>query len=119
MNYMHGFMGKQARVSVIISETLREAVLREVVADDSTISEVIRQALETYFSIGRPSEPREIVSAPTIVPEYLRPRETVLDLVERGYTVTQIAAMKRRPYKDIMAEIGARVDAVVECEERK
>lgn len=113
MNYVSGFMGKQARISLIVSQDLRETILRAVVDDDLTIAEVVRRALEEYFAIGRTSEPREVVSAPVAVPKRLQPRETVMDLVERGYTVTQIAAMKRRPYKDIMAEIGSRVDAQV------
>jgi hypothetical protein len=114
MNYVSGFMGKQASVRVIVSQDIREAILREVVDTDTTISEVVRVALEAYFSIGRSSETPDVVSAPVIVPSYMRPKETVLDLVERGYTVTQIAAMKRRPYRDIMAEIGDRVDTITE-----
>lgn len=39
---------------------------------------------------------------------------TTLDYMERGYSVMQIASMTKRPYKDILTELGREAERLAE-----
>lgn len=75
-------------------------------------SACIREVLALDVSrTGEMPEPRVMVLKPVKLPP--KPEsETPYSLFTRGYSANQIAAVLRMPYRDVLASIGKRVDAM-------
>lgn len=96
---------KCARVNVLIPVYLHHHLTSLARVDNISIAEKVRRLIEAQMPPPPASAymPPAKRSAPSRAP-------TSLELFERHFTATQIAAMTRKPYAQVLAEIGRAVD---------
>ena len=76
--------------------------LRDLIARDLGLEQI---------SASLPPHAKAVVSVPELPPAVEpAPVESILSLIERGFTAQQIAAMRRMPYRQVLAELGKQVD---------
>ncbi len=102
---------------VRLPEGMGRALDRMASEQRCTRSELIRRIIcdaIDYEPVERHTEPQE-PPEPSFKAARAEPvdeAETILDLFQRGWTATQIAAMKRIRYRRVMEIIGKQVDKV-------
>lgn len=99
-------------IAVRLPDDVADAYHRRAIEQGISASACIRETLA--FEVRRTGElpePRTMVSKSVkAVPQ--PHSETPYGLFTRGYSANQIAAVLRMPYRDVLASIGKRVDAM-------
>lgn len=104
-----------------VPPALADAIHRKAHAQGISASAFMRELLalgvgetkdieppRTISSIPWVDRRKEVKPAIDLPPEL----ETPYDLFARGYSATQIAAVLKMPYREVLAQVGSRVDAM-------
>ena len=94
------------KVKAAMAVAVRKAARNEGITVSAWLRRLIDRELNGREKVGFIPPRFAIVDA--------QPREvgTVAELVARGFTCQQIAAMTRKPYKDVLAALGQEADAL-------
>ncbi len=94
----------KSRVSVMVPSEVWSALDKHSQITGQSMGEVVALALCHHLKVGV----RPVAPAP-------EPRKapSVIELVGRGYSANQIAAMTRLPYREVLAQLGKQIDAAM------
>jgi hypothetical protein len=81
-----------------IGQYLREMIARELMIEDALAGVTAKPVMKAPKA--QQQHPDGVVA------------DSVIGLIGRGFTPSQIAAMRRMPYRDVMAAMGREIDAV-------
>lgn len=123
----HGDFGHVCRLSFMVPVDTHLRLSLAAQAEKLSISEMVRRVLDAALpnapAEGGEPEP-ETVAVVRLPPADPKPEKdplmiaSPLELFRRGYSGTQIAAIKRIPYAAVMKEIGRGVDGAMTRMER-
>jgi hypothetical protein len=117
MNYHQGGMGEQAVVRVLLPRSVLDFVHARADSENLSMSEVVRRMLEERLEVSRPAPPKPtmvVPVTPTPADETYIPNDQLscMELLERRYTISQIASIKRISYKQVAAECNKHIDGL-------
>lgn len=91
----------KARVSVMVPSEVYSALDRHSQASGSAMGEIVASALRHYLKIS---------IQPMAAPPKPEKPPTIIELIGRGYTANQIAAITKLPYREVMVQLGKQID---------
>jgi hypothetical protein len=94
------------KAGVNMREYLRAMIARELGYDGPLVLTKVRPAEEMPSAKNRVALP----IGPTKTAVEFAPPDSVMDLISRGFSAQQVAAIHRTPYKEVLAQLGKQVD---------
>lgn len=96
-----------------VPPALADAIHRKATAQGISASAFMRELLAVGMGETADIEAPRKMSPKATKPVQLPPElETPYDLFARGYSANQIAAVLKMPYREVLAQVGSRVDAM-------
>jgi len=109
------------QVSTLITLSLREKLRNRARKSGQGLQDYLRSIIVRDLGLADDHLPsdvepmaKEVIVVPIAAePTPVKAADNVIDMVARGFSVQQIAAIKRLPYRVVMHELGSAIDRAV------